>query len=196
MTTSMDTKNQRGGQPVQRHTSLEDLTQRNIDTIAALELAMRDERTASDRVADSIAGFCGSMTFVWVHVVSFGLWMVINTVPGIRHIDPLPFSFLTLVVSLEAIFLTTFVLISQNHQGRTAERRNHLDLQINLLAEQETSKILDMLGTIMQHMGIKPDHDAATLQEATRPETLVKQIGQTMEGQSNASKSSDGADAR
>jgi uncharacterized membrane protein len=71
------------------------------------------------------------MTFVWVHVVWFGLWILINPIPGVKHIDPFPFTFLTLVVSLEAIFLSTFILISQNHDTRISERRNYLDLQIN-----------------------------------------------------------------
>ena len=91
--------------------------------------------------------------------------------PYIKHIDPFPFQFLTLVVSLEAIFLTTFIMISQNRQGRIAERRNHLDLQINLLAEQENSKMLAMLDAIMEHLGIKDtDPDVRILEEATQPD--------------------------
>ena len=167
--------------PSYQSPAIAELTPKNIDTIAQLDQAMRGERTATDRVADSIAAFCGSVTFVWVHVVWFCLWAIVNTVPGIRHVDPFPFAFLTLVTSLEAIFLTTFVLISQNHQGRSAERRNHLDLQINLLAEQETSKTLTMLATIMRHMELSPDLEAAALQEATSPEKLVEQIGKSQE---------------
>src|ERR1044071_9663223 len=165
--------------------ALEALTQSNIETIARLEQAMLDERSATDRLADAIATFCGSMAFVWAHIAWFSFWAIINVLPGIKHIDPIPFAFLTLVTSLEAIFLTTFVLISQNHQGRLADRRNHLDLQINLLAEQENSKTLELLNTMMRHMGIKPDHEAATLQEATQPETLVKQIGEVIEATPN-----------
>ena len=66
-------------------------------------------------------------------------WILINAVPRHPHIDPFPFTFLTLVVSLEAIFLSTFILISQNHDTKISERRNHLDLQINLLSEQENT---------------------------------------------------------
>src|SRR5262249_11289607 len=117
----------------------EELTERNVELIRQLEEAAKQERTKSDLVAEVIARFCGSMTFVWVHVVWFGGWIILNLIPGIEHIDPFPFTFLTLVVSLEAIFLSTFILISQNHDARISERRNHLDLQINLLSEQENT---------------------------------------------------------
>jgi uncharacterized membrane protein len=70
------------------------------------------------------------MAFVWVHVLLFSVWIIANTVMPIKSLDPYPFSFLTLVVSLEAIFLSTFILISENRQARIDERRNHLDLQI------------------------------------------------------------------
>src|SRR6185503_18906792 len=92
--------------------SVDQLTQRNIEAIRELEDAAKEERTTSDRVAEAIANFCGSMTFVWVHVVFFGVWILSNVMPGVPHIDPFPFTFLTLVVSLEAIFLSTFILIS------------------------------------------------------------------------------------
>ena len=86
-------------------------------------------------------------------------------------------SCLTFVVSLEAIFLSTFILISQNRQNRVAERRNHLDLQINLLSEQENSKILAMLEAISEHLGLpEKDPEVRILEESTRPERLVEQI--------------------
>src|SRR4030095_6492048 len=85
----------------------DELTKQNIETVLKLEEATKDQRTATDRIADVIARFCGSMTFVWVHVLWFGGWIVLNTFPGIKHVDPFPFTFLTLVVSLEAIFLST-----------------------------------------------------------------------------------------
>ena len=131
-----------------------DLTRRNVEVIRKLEEAAKDERSRSDLVAEVIANFCGSMTFVWVHILWFGFWIPINAMPGIRHIDPFPFTFLTLVVSLEAIFLSTFILISQNHDSKISERRNHLDLQINLLSEQENTKMItDAAGNCGQARG-------------------------------------------
>ena len=162
--------------------TVEDLTRHNIETVSRLEEAMLSKRTVTDRIADSIAAFCGSMAFVWVHIVWFGAWVAANTVFPAKHLDPFPFQFLTLIVSLEAIFLTTFVMISQNRQGRAADRRNHLDLQINLLAEQENSKILMMLDAIMRKLGIADsDPDVRILEEATEPETLVQQIDDILE---------------
>jgi uncharacterized membrane protein len=101
--------------------SFDQLTQRNIEAVRQREEAAKEERTASDRVAEVIAKFCGSMTFVWVHVAWFGIWVLINVMPGLPHIDPFLFTFLTLVVSLEAIFLSTFILISQNHDTKISE---------------------------------------------------------------------------
>src|SRR6478609_663436 len=138
--------------------SVDQLTQRNIEAVRQLEEAAKEERTASDRVAEVIAKFCGSMTFVWVHVAWFGIWVLINVMPGLPHIDPFPFTFLTLVVSLEAIFLSTFILISQNHDTKISERRNHLDLQINLLSEQENTKMLSIVRAIAIKVGAELEH--------------------------------------
>jgi uncharacterized membrane protein len=132
-------------QAYHRPKSVDQLTKRNVTTIAELEKAAQANQTVGDIVADRITRFCGSMTFVWVHVLWFTAWILGNTVFAEKPIDPYPFSFLTLVVSLEAIFLSTFIMISENRQGRLDERRSHLDLQINLLAEQENTKMLALL---------------------------------------------------
>ena len=158
----------------------EELTKRNVELIRQLEDAAKQERTKSDLVAEVIANFCGSMTFVWVHVIWFGGWIILNLMPGIKHIDPFPFTFLTLVVSLEAIFLSTFILISQNHDGRISERRNHLDLQINLLSEQENTRMLLLLKAIAEKLDcpIVNEPELAVLSEETRPEKVAAQIEQ------------------
>ena len=170
-----------GGSRLQKAASVEELTQRNVDTVQKLEEAARELRTRTDRVSEVIAGFCGSMTFVWVHVIWFGGWFIFNLLPGIKHIDPFPFTFLTLVVSLEAIFLSTFILISQNHDSRVSEKRNHLDLQINLLSEQENTQMLTLLQQIAAKVGADVAHDthARLLEQTTNPERLVEQIEQT-----------------
>ena len=160
--------------------SVEQLTKRNIEVVRKLEEAANEERTTSDRIARAIARFCGSMTFVWVHVFIFGGWIAINLVPGVEHIDPFPFTFLTFLVSLEAIFLSTFILISQNQDTKISERRNHLDLQINLLSEQENTKMLTMLQAIAEKVGaeIEPDDDVTVLAQETELEKVVAQIEQ------------------
>ena len=160
--------------------SADQLTERNVELIRQLEDAAKQERTKSDLVAEVIANFCGSMTFVWVHVAWFGGWIVLNIIPGIKHIDPFPFTFLTLVVSLEAIFLSTFILISQNHDTKLNDRRNHLDLQINLLSEQENTRMLHLLRAIAEKLDceIPNDPELAILSEETDPQKVVAQIEQ------------------
>jgi uncharacterized membrane protein len=130
--------------------TVEELTAQNVKSIANLERAAQVQLSSADR----ITRFCGSMAFVWVHVLWFSVWIIANTVMPIKPLDPYPFSFLTLVVSLEAIFLSTFILISENRQARIDERRNHLDLQINLLAEQENTKTLQLLEQIANKLEV------------------------------------------
>jgi uncharacterized membrane protein len=163
--------------------SVEELTARNVKSIVALEREAQDLSSRADRIAGAITGFCGSMAFVWVHVVWFGVWIVWNTILPVAHLDPFPFSFLTLVVSLEAIFLSTFIMISENRQERIDERRSHLDLQINLLSEQENTKMLELLGKIATKLGIDPNDDPSisVLEQATRPEKLVEQIDHSIQ---------------
>ena len=178
----MNKKKKSSGRPQQAKTqdngAVDQLTEQNVEAIIRMEEAAKGERTRSDRVAEAIAKFCGSMVFVWVHVVWFGIWVVINLFPGVPHIDPFPFTFLTLVVSLEAIFLSTFILISQNHDTRISERRNHLDLQINLLSEQENTQMIRMLRAIAEKLGVEVTNDfhLTALSEKTEPEKLAKQI--------------------
>ena len=158
--------------------SAEQLTAQNVETVTRLEEAAREQRTPTDRLAETIAKFCGSMKFVWVHVVWFGGWILFNVVPGVRHVDPFPFTFLTLIVSLEAIFLSTFILISQNLDSRISERRSHLDLQLNLLSEQENTKMIVMLHAIAAKVGVDLTQDPhlKALSEETQPERLIEQI--------------------
>ena len=108
----------------------------------------------------------------------FAVWIGYNAPALVPAFDPYPFTFLTLVVSLEAIFLSTFILISQNYDMRISERRNQLDLQINLLSEQENTKMLQMLERIAKKVGahVSDDPQVRALEEATRPDSLVDQI--------------------
>ncbi|MES2192595.1 MAG: DUF1003 domain-containing protein [Pseudomonadota bacterium] len=158
----------------------DDLTRENVQSMRRVEEAALANRSRADRMAAFIAGFCGSMTFVWLHVAAFSMWIVFNAFPGLNHFDPYPFTFLTLVVSLEAIFLSSFILISQNYELRISERRNQLDLQINLLTEQENTKMLQLLERIASKVGADDpdDTDLRILKENTDPEKLISQIEQ------------------
>lgn len=164
--------------PYRDAATVADVTRQNVLAIRQLEEAALARRTRADRVAAAIARFCGRMSFVFIHVLVFAGWIAYNTLPWFKAFDPYPFTFLTLVVSLEAIFLSTFILISQNYDMRVSERRNQLDLQINLLAEQENTKALQMLERITKKLGchMSDDPQIRALEEATRPESLVEQI--------------------
>jgi uncharacterized membrane protein len=166
--------------------SVADVTRENVRAMRKLEEVAVARRTTADRIAEFVARFCGSITFVWIHTGLFAFWIFWNVVPGLPRFDPYPFTFLTLCVSLEAIFLSSFILISQNYEMRVSERRSQLDLQINLLAEQENTKMLQMLERIGRQLGIDEDDsaDLRVLEQATRPETLAKQIDDAFRQQS------------
>jgi len=156
----------------------DELTRQNVEAMRKLEQLAKAQRGFADRMAEFVATFCGSITFVWIHAVLFTIWIAWNVVPGMPRFDPYPFTFLTLCVSLEAIFLSSFILIAQNYEMRVTERRSQLDLQINLLAEQENTKMLQLLENIARKVGASPGNDPEirALEEATRPEKLAQQI--------------------
>jgi uncharacterized membrane protein len=119
------------------------------------------------------------MTFVYVHIAWFVLWVLANTGRlGIQPFDPFPYGLLTMIVSLEAIFLSTFVLISQNRISRDAEHRADLDMHIGMLTEHELTRVLQMLDAIQDKMGIENDDDSdlADLEMETRPEDVLAEI--------------------
>jgi uncharacterized membrane protein len=133
--------------------------EKNVRAIAQLERAAIQDRTPADRLSDAIAHVAGSMGFVLAHLVGFTVWIAINAgwVEAVPAFDPFPFSLLTLVVSLEAIFLSIFVLMSQNRAARLADRRAHLDLQVDLLAERELTVMLHMLKALCVKQGVVLD---------------------------------------
>lgn len=152
-------------------------TRSNILKITEIEKSQKARRTVGEKVSEYIAAFCGSMTFVYVHIVWFTAWILVNSVFTAAPFDPFPYTFLTLVVSLEAIFLSTFILISQNHEAQMTDRRNHLDLQINMLAEKESTKTLDLLQRIAAKVGVSNDDpETSALLEPMDPQRVVEQI--------------------
>src|ERR1700730_18335023 len=137
---------------------------RNIQAIAELERKALDARTPIDRLTDAVARVSGSTTFIALHACWFTAWIALNS----THLafDPFPYNLLNLVVALEAVFLTSVVLMTQNHMTRLADRRAHLDLQVNLLAEQELTAILQMLTGLCTRLGV----------EVTLPDEHVEQL--------------------
>ena len=136
-----------------------DLVGHTVEEVVGLDARSRVGMSPSDRVADLATAFSGSMLFVLVHALWFGVWITLNLLPGVSHFDGFPFGLLTLIVSLEAIFLSTFVLISQNRQAIAADRRAKVDLQVNVIAEHEVTKLIQLMTEMHEHLGIKRDHD-------------------------------------
>jgi uncharacterized membrane protein len=154
---------------------------RNVRAIASLEKNAMAERSSADRASDAVTRIAGSSPFVALHAIWFTAWIATNVglVPGIAPFDPYPFSFLTLVVSLEAIFLAIFVLMSQNRAARLADRRAHLDLQIDLLAERELTAALHMLRALCNKQQVVLDDvgtDVNDLLEETNVEALATDL--------------------
>src|SRR5690349_14577968 len=155
----------------------------NIQTIANLDEEELLRRSMAERVGDRLALLAGSPTFALIHVVWFGLWIAINRglMPGVPIFDPYPFNFLTMAVSLEAIFITIGVLNSQNRMSRLSDRRAHLDLQINLLAEQESTVALRLLQRIAERLGVPMgEPPPAELAEQTNVQDLVEKIDEKL----------------
>lgn len=176
-------------EPDNRHPGNQDahglakIIERNIRTIVRLRLAAARSRGVQDRIADAVTAFSGRMAFVYVHVAWFIAWILFNTgwlsrALGIEAFDPFPYGLLTMIVSLEAIFLSTFVLISQNRLSAEAERRADLALHTGLLTEHELTRALKMLDAIQDKMGIPndQDQDLADLEMETRPEDVLAEI--------------------
>jgi uncharacterized membrane protein len=134
-------------------------SERNVSAIAALERKERRRRTRGERLSAAINRITGSTPFAIAHIVWFALWIGINTgrVRGAPIFDPYPFSLLTLIVSLEAIFLSVFLLMAQNRMTQEADKREHLDLQIDLLAEQELTALLHMLHALCKKLDVHVD---------------------------------------
>jgi len=118
-----------------------------------LERESRERRSDLERVSDFVSGLASSPMFIVGHVLWFAVWMGVNVL-GRATFDRYPFNLLTLVVSLEAIVLTGFVLMAQSRMTQQADKRAHLDLQINLLAEQELTAILKMQCLLAERIGI------------------------------------------
>lgn len=159
--------------------ALSNVIERNIRTIIDLRLKAAHKRGLQDRIADIITSFSGRMIFAYLHIVWFVVWILLNTgVFGVKIFDPFPYGLLTMIVSLEAIFLSTFVLISQNRLSQESEHRADLAMHIGLLTEHELTRVLQMLDSIQDKLGIEnnADSELVDLEMETRPEDVLAEI--------------------
>ena len=165
--------------------ALSPTAKKNVETIAKVEQQLVGRRTRMDRIGDAIARFFGTLRFVIAHAVFIAVWFVLNLglVPGVQPFDPYPFPFLGLIVGIEFIFLTTFVLMNQNLQSRREAQWAHLNLQLEMLAEHEVTKNMQMLHLICKHLGLGGpigDHEVKELAQATPVTTLVEEIAEKL----------------
>ena len=163
------------------HPRLARVVERNIATLGEIREHMDRRKTIQDRIADRITWFSGSMIFVYIHLAWFAVWLAINLGwTKLKPFDPYPFNLLTMVVSLEAILLATFVLISQNRISAIADQRADLDLQINLLAEYEITRVLTLVDAIADHLGLEAgkDPEVEELKNEVAPEMVIDEMEQ------------------
>ena len=153
--------------------------QRNIRSLERRRKEEEAQATLQERTAQAITDFTGSMRFVYLHLALFGFWILANLgwVPGVPAWDP-SFVVLAMIASVEAIFLSTFVLISQNRISAAADRRADLDLQVGLLAEHEITKIAELLAEVAEKVGVRAnvDPELAEVQQDVAPEAVLNEI--------------------
>ena len=152
---------------------------RNIRALLEHRREQEGSRSREERIADAITRFTGSMRFVYIHLVVFGAWIIINLgwVPGIPRFDR-SFVVLAMLASVEAIFLSTFVLISQNRMAALADRRADLDLQISLLAEHEVTRLITLVAAMAERMDLEAarNPELAELSQDVAPERVMEQM--------------------
>lgn len=168
----------------QEPTELARIVERNIRALLRQRRLEESRKGTQDRVADAITRFTGSMRFVYIHLVLFGAWIVVNLGwTRLPRFDP-SFVVLAMVASVEAIFLSTFVLISQNRMQELADRRADLDLQVSLLAEHEVTRLVQLVAAMAAKMGIAEasDPELEELKQDVRPETVLEEIAEHERG--------------
>ncbi len=180
------------------NSSQAEIIRKNVSAITAAQKEDDEKRTVADRLAERITAFAGSMLFVWLHTIWFGVWILLNVglfkIPHISDFDPFPFGLLTMVVSLEAIFLSTFVLIAQNRMSEQSEQRAQLDLHVNLLAEQKATKILELLDQVTKQLNqlnrfqMPHDPEVEALKISPEPQEVLGVLKETVEKQAEAVK--------
>jgi uncharacterized membrane protein len=152
--------------------------ERNIQTLLERRAREEQSRGLQDKIADTVTRFTGTMTFVYIHVALVGTWIFWNS-----SFSPFPrfdesLVMLAMLASVEAIFLSTFILITQNRLTALANKRADLDLQISLLAEHEITRMMDLVTAMAQKMGIEDSHspDLQHLRKDVAPEKVLDKL--------------------
>ena len=149
----------------------------NIRAVSEVERSAERTVPRSERIGVAISRFVGSIPFVVAHLTMFAVWAIWNAAaPTQWRFDPYPWFLLTLLVAVESLLIATFVLIAQNRMSRQSDERDHLNLQIDLLAEQEMTIMLRLLRKIADRLQVEPDEqDARQVDSLTQP-TNIKEL--------------------
>jgi len=166
---------------IKAHEAIESLPgfRRGYQDLQSIKKEAHRYESISERIADIFTAFSGSMVFVYIHIAWFLVWMTWNTgLLGLPPFDPFPFGLLTMIVSLEAIFLSTFVLISQNREQRVNGIRDEIETQVNLYGEQELTQVLRIVHRIEKHLGLQDDDEESVkaMEMFVDPDSLFEQI--------------------
>ena len=163
-----------------RARSVDANSKKSIQAVSDLEHEALARRTAAEAFSDFVVSQGGRPSVVALHAVWFAIWMVWNSgrIPGMHAFDPFPYMGLSTIVSLEAIFLSLFILVSQNRATRRADERAHLDLQINLMAEREATKMLRLLKALCTYHGLAEGADVEVDEMLceTEPATIAREL--------------------
>ncbi|HLM67555.1 MAG TPA: DUF1003 domain-containing protein [Longimicrobium sp.] len=155
------------------------VVERNVRALLARRAENDRAKTRSERIADGITRFAGSMTYVYIHLVTYAAWILVNLglIPGVPRFDP-TFVILAMAASVEAIFLSTFVLISQNRMAALADKRADLDLHTSLLSEHEITRMLSLVQQMAARMDIREaeDPELDELARDVHPEKVLDKI--------------------
>ena len=165
--------------PPPKPPGLGSVLENNIRALQERRVREEAKATFQDRLASSITRFTGSMGFVYLHLALFTAWIVINLglVPGIPQFDA-SFVTLAMMASVEAIFLSTFILITQNRMASVADKRAELDLQISLLAEHEVTRLVTLVSALAERMQVRTEVDSELheLKQDVAPEVVLDEI--------------------
>ncbi|OGK16036.1 hypothetical protein A2690_01295 [Candidatus Roizmanbacteria bacterium RIFCSPHIGHO2_01_FULL_39_12b] len=162
-----------------------DISQDRIDRVKSLKAKNSLNRDFVTKLADHLTQEFGTAKVLIVHLIIFIGWIILNlgVLPGFHILDPFPFTFMTTILSIEAIVLTIFVLISQNRQTLIQDVREEVDLQINVHAEAEITKILTMLDEIRDHLKMRPksDPELAQMERPINTDRITKELEKEIE---------------
>lgn len=146
-------------------------------------------RSSSEALTDAVGGFVGTISFIVLQVVAFAGWVVVNAgiIPHVPAFDPFPYPLLSSLTSLDAVLIAAVVLMKQNRMGIIPDRRDHLDLQVNLLAERQATQVIQMLDRLNSHLGVEQHHDddSRELGRQVAVEHLVEELHSRLPGGSS-----------